>query len=631
MRLLLALLAALVLAPAAAAAPHVVMNFGDGPGAGPPGSLRYILTTAKSGDTITFQSPSVVMVTRPIVVPAGVNDLVINGDVSGAKAAIRSLAGGRSAVGLSVRGNRVTIQNIVFTDASLDVGAGNVPQGNRVLNNVFTGGRSGLSADESAGTLVQDNVFESSAAQALDADSTRNMKILHNRFAGSGSAIGAEDTHFLIVERNEFATGKTLLVMDGGRLVDNDFTGGSLTLRTIVGDAIRGVRVAGNEATGGGLFGFAADGGLVLEKNTFTGVRRVELGCLPNSSRGPELRFLNNVVVGGGGILAGSHCGRSGRIDIASARVEGTTFASLVVIGGEVKVRSSTFTGGAGGVLVGRGAEADVRGGQIVANRGAGVLIQRSPRSTTVSRVVMGGNTGPGIDRVPVGVSPRAAPGAPTLVYDEKKGKLRGKACPRCLVEIYESEEGAKTGNPGHGEGIRFLGVVKANGLGRFVYPARGDFDCPASGLVTATATHTLKGTSEFSPDEPCSCVISARFGVDPNQVPTTGFANFGISVFFEPGSIVKAAELTDTATDLRPPDNALGPSFNWQELRNEPFSPGGAYDFFVNVGYNPGAPAPATGPYQVWRYTVPYEPPDSAQGACRAILDFVFLTPPPE
>ena len=631
MRLLVALLAALVLAPAAAAAPHVVTNFGDGPGAGPPGSLRLILTTAKSGDTITFQSPSVVMVTRPIVVPQGVNDLVINGDVSGARAGIRSLAGGRSAVGLSVRGNRVTIQNIVFTDASLDVGAGNVPHGNRVLNNVFTGGRAGLSVDESAGTLVQDNVFEGSAAQALDADSTRGVQILHNRFAGSGSALSAEDAHFLIVERNEFATGKTILVLDGGRLVDNDFTGGSLSLRTIVGDAIRGVRVADNEATGGGLFGFAADGGLVLTNNTFTGVRRVELGCLPNSSRRPEVRFLGNVVVGGGGVLAGSHCGRSGRIDIASARVEGTSFPSLVVIGGDVKVRSGTFTGGGGGILVGRGAEADVRGAQIVANRGAGVLIQRSPRSTVVSRVVMGGNAGPGIDRVPVGVSPRAAPGAPTLVYDEKKVKLRGKACPRCLVEIYESEEGAKLGNPGYGEGIRLLGVAKANGLGRFVFPARGDFDCPPSGLVTATATHTLKGTSEFSADEPCGCVVSSRFGVDASRVPTTGFGNYGIEVFFEPGTVVKAAELTDTATDLRPPDNALGPSFNWDELRVEPPIPGASYAFLVNIGYNPGAPAPATWPLQVWRFRVPYEPPPEAKGACRAVLDYVYLPPPPE
>lgn len=635
MRLLLALLAALVLAPVALAAdPLVVTNFDDvtGPRQPPlPGSLRYILEEkAKPHDIITFQTPSEIRVIGPIIVPKKLHDVVIDGASQTGRAAIRSIAAGRyvgGAIGLTVLANRVTVRNMVFNDSALRFGE--ETGGGKVHDSLFMGARGALLVDKTAGMVVSTNVFEG-RSEAMDADLVDGGRIEKNRFAGPLQAEGADR---LFIQSNEFTTGRSFLTLDGGGVLGNTFTGGSLILRTIVdNDAIRGVRVASNTATGGGTFGFTAGGGLVVEGNTFTGVQKIELGCIPNPSRGPELRFVNNAVVGGRGVVAGENCRRkSGRIDIASTRIEGTSFAGLSVVAGEVRVRSSTFTGGAGGIVVNRGAEADIRGGQIVGNRGAGVFINRSPRATIVSRVVMGGNAGPGIDRVPVGVSPRAAPGAPTLVYDEKKGKLRGRACPRCLVEIFESEEGAKLGNPGYGEGIRLLGVVKANGLGRFVFPARGDFDCPPSGLVTATATHTLKGTSEFSADEPCACVISSRFGVDASRVPTTGFGNYGIEVFFEPGTVVKAAELTDTATDLRPPDNALGPSFGWDELRVEPPVPGASYAFLVNVGYNAGAPAPATWPLQVWRFRVPYEPPPEAKGACRAVLDFVYLPPPPE
>lgn len=644
MRLLVAVLAALVLAPSAPAAVHVVTNFGDAaPGSGPrdpgpPETLRNILMTkANPGDTITFASPSVVMSNGPIRVPQRLRGLIIDGAAGTGRAAIQTTLGGRGpdgAVGLSVIANRVTIQNLVFNDAALNIQSPNViehPIGIRILNNLFLGQRGALLGGPSIRTLVQGNVFESAASPVMETNLSRDVQVLGNRFAGSGSfSLQAEGSDRMVIQGNTFQSGTADLLLDGGRVTGNTFQGnGGMLLKTIVDDdAIRRVSVSGNTGQAG-IFGFSAGGGLTVENNTFTGSRGVLLGCVPNATRGPEMRFVKNNVIGGGGMSV--DCRRKGEVVIASTLVQGATGTSLAVSAGEADVRASSFVGGARGVTVARGAKAEIKGGQITGNNAAGVFVARGARPTTISRVVMGGNAGAGIDKAPAGVSPRAAPGAPTLVYDEKKGKLRGKACPRCLVEIFESEEGAKTGNPNNGEGIKLLGVVRANGLGRFVFPARGQFDCPPSGLVTATATHSVAGTSEFSADEPCSCVISARFGVDAGQVPTTGFANFGISVFFEPGSIVKAAELTDTATDLRPPDNALGPSFNWQEIRNEPFSPGGAYDFFVNVGYNPGAPAPATWPLQVWRYTVPYEPPDSAQGACRAVLDFAFLTPPPE
>jgi hypothetical protein len=637
MRLLVAVLAALVLAPSAPAAVHVVKNFsdvaGDSNSPGLPGSLRYILMKeAKAGDTITFASPSEVMAIGRIRVPQHLGRLVIDGAAGGGRAAIRFFGADRDAIALSIMANNVTVQNLVFNDASVDVGAPNVvvhPRGIMILNNLFMGARGALDVGDSVLATVQGNVFQGAALTALEGNLSRGAKFVGNQFAGSGRfALAAEPSFFPLIQGNTFVSGQAKLELNGGRVLNNVFTGGSLNLRTSVDrDRIRTVLVADNQITGGGPVGLATEGLATVRNNTFTGTGAVLLRCLPGGPRAPSLRFLGNTLVGGGGIA--SKCPGNGKVSIGDARVEGASGPGIAFLVGETDVRSSTLTGSGAGAAVARGTDVRILGGMIAANRGTGVLIHRGARPT-VSRVVFGGNGGPGIDKAPAGISPRAAPGAPKLVYDEKKGKLRGKACPRCVVEIYESEEGAKTGNPNHGEGIRLLAVVKANGLGRFVFPARGEFDCPPSGLVTATATHKIAGTSEFSTDEPCSCVISQRFGVDPDDVPPTGFTNFGISVFFEPGTVVKAADLTDTATDLRPPPDALGPSLNWQELRNEPFSPGGAYDFFVNTGYNSGAP-PATGPTQVWRYTVPYEPPDSAQGACRAILDFAYQPPPPE
>jgi hypothetical protein len=326
-------------------------------------------------------------------------------------------------------------------------------------------------------------------------------------------------------------------------------------------------------------------------------------------------------------------CPRREPIEIAGGRVESTAGPSLSVRDGEAEVRSIVLTrAGGAGLVVSPGAKARVVGGRIVGNRRAGVFVNKGAGKTVVSRVAMGSNGGAGIDLAPAGVSPKAGPGAPKVVYDKKKAKLRGTACRGCTVELFESEDGDKIGNKGHGEGIRLIGVVKADGQGRFVFPQKGDLDCPPSGLVTATATHTKTGTSEFSPDVECSCIVSRAFGLDPQSVPQTGFANFGLAVVFEPGTKIGAIELEDTKTDKRPGPNDLGPELAWSELHNEsPRTPGRPLfdDFFVNVGYRRESTTPATGPVKVWRYRVAYDPPRAAKGRCRAVVEHVNLPPP--
>jgi hypothetical protein len=632
MRLALVLAALLVAPDVAEGATRTVTDFGDAPlgspssNQGPPGSLRNIvMKQAQPGDTIVFAHAQKVTLNFSLKIPQRLNGLTIDGSVEGSRAQIgfSGTGPGISVAGISIVANGVTIQNLVFDDSLLNVSQPNVidrPANIKILNNLFTGARGKLDAGDSRKLLAQDNVFESQAGTMMAGSNSSTLKILDNTFTGAGPfSVLAEGIDNALLEHNTFESGRALLLMDGGRITDNTFSGGSLELKTVFErDVPRGVLMDANTAAGG-VFSLRAGGPLEVAENTFTNPASLIVGCVANGDPKARNLFRQNAVLGGSGPQA--DCPRGDRVEIAGGQIQNTTTAGVRVTEGRAEIRAATITGSGGaGVVVIKETRAEIKNGTISGNAGAGVLVRPGSLPATVSRVLMGANGGPGIDRGPQGQSPSASPGAPKLIYDRKKVKLRGTTCPNCLVEIFESEEGAKLGNPGHGEGIHLLGVVRANGVGRFVFPAAGDFDCPASGVVTATSTRTAPGTSEFAADEPCSCVVSRAFAIDPESVPMLGFGNFGLEVAFENGSEVGEALLTDEATDEYPTADALGAMLDWEEFTFGPIPPSGddfLMGFKVNVGYNSGTPA--SGPDRIWRYKISYDAPTGK--GCNAVV----------
>jgi hypothetical protein len=264
---------------------------------------------------------------------------------------------------------------------------------------------------------------------------------------------------------------------------------------------------------------------------------------------------------------------------------------------GRVELGPNTIERNGIGLLVQSG-DVRVSGTTVRSNLATGIHISSSAARPVLTRLATGGNGGPGIVRV-------FEPRRPKLEYDKKQNRVRGVACPNCVVELYEAEEGDEPG-----EGLRYLASVRASGSGAFVYPAKGELDCPKTGRITATATDAKqKRTSEFAADAQCSCVISADFLV--RGAPRTGFANYGLTARFPAGYEVGEVTLTDPASEKRPPANALGPLLRWEETQNKAVAPGADHDFFVNVSYrDPNNPAEPQDVRKVWHYRVQYDPP---------------------
>ena len=156
----------------------------------------------------------------------------------------------------------------------------------------------------------------------------------------------------------------------------------------------------------------------------------------------------------------------------------------------------------------------------------------------------------------------------PEAKYDSKTGKLRGTACAGCRIEVYESEDGSKRGNPKNGEGRKVLGSAA---------PARtaaGSFQLLERSTVRAREADDdgtrEEVTSEFSVDVECGCLLSKNFIVSGAGTPRTGLRSFGLRVQFPKGSKIERATLVDVSTEERPTADALGEWLQWEEVQRD-------------------------------------------------------------
>jgi hypothetical protein len=314
---------------------------------------------------------------------------------------------------------------------------------------------------------------------------------------------------------------------------------------------------------------------------------------------------------------------REGRFVVRDNTVRGNSHAGMVVRAHDVMLGRNTVDGNGTGILVER--RASIRGTTVRGNRRAGILVQPNAEAQ-IRGLLAGGNGGPGIDLAPLGVTPNGSRKTanddlpfPDAKYDGKTGKLRGMACAGCTIEVYESEDGSKRGNPKNGEGRKPLGTARAGADGRWVFPAARTLDCPRSGKVTMTATRG-DVTSEFSVDVECGCLVSRNFIVSGAGTPRTGFRSFGLRVLFPKGSKLERATLVDVRTEERPTAEALGEWLQWEEVqRDAAASPAGflGREYLVNVSYRPNERGFALSRV-LWRYSVSYEPPRNTT-ACAA------------
>jgi hypothetical protein len=251
----------------------------------------------------------------------------------------------------------------------------------------------------------------------------------------------------------------------------------------------------------------AHHGSPVLQDNRITEGKAV--GILLDEEVKPIFMGTNTIErMGRGGVLV-----KSG----AEVSVEHAIFTEngnagiLVEPGAKLTARDCSFTGQRGpGIELANGTTEKPARGLIedclfTKNTGAGVLIGKS-----ASGEIRGGqfvdNSGPGIDIAPAGVTKNAKRKdgngdidyPEQLSFDDVTRMLRGKAEPGALVRLYRTEDNRRRGNPKNGEGAKFVGSTTATGAGDFAIapgPAReGD-------LFTFTATRpgALPVTSEFS------------------------------------------------------------------------------------------------------------------------------------
>ncbi|HUG38720.1 MAG TPA: right-handed parallel beta-helix repeat-containing protein [Candidatus Limnocylindrales bacterium] len=311
------------------------------------------------------------------------------------------------------------------------------------------------------------------------------------------------------VRDSTFTEGAEIEVEDSpdASIRSNSFSGGSSVWRVrIAGRASGGAEIVGNAIAGGGIEvrgfprGVTVAGNIITERIGPSGIRI-------HSARGTTIR--GNAIAGFG---KGIDLETAPGANITGNTVAGNGIGINVELGSGQRLKGNTVERNGGDGIRIKG-EANVIGGTIRDNGGAGIFVSPGG-SVWSSRVKMENNAGPGLDVAPRGVTPndkrKTANGnldSPITRYDGAARKVRGRTCGRCRVEVFRTEAGARHGNPGHGEGARFLGAVVAAPSGAFTWPRKGRIGCGAARNLTMTTTRTTKKgrvTSEFSGDVGC-------------------------------------------------------------------------------------------------------------------------------
>lgn len=624
-RRLLALAALAVLVPAAQAAPSartiVISNYADD---GSPGTLRHALENAAvPGDTITFASSVRLELRTPLVVPARLAGLTIDGaTAAGGRVTLFGARFTSASATLAIDADSVTLRNLTFLNLPVEYRARTTrgPAGGRVLDNEFRYDatyprRPRLQLSFTRGARVEANTFAGAELGGLELEATQASVVTGNTFAAGG--LVDHDSRGLRIEGNTATRGRFFLETVAATIEGNTFGARS---GLVVGDvADEGhVRVVGNTIEVAHLrtgLTVAATERVEVRGNTVRGTggrtSGISAGC---REQHPGLAVVeNNRILDLRVGLTIACAKKGGRFVVRGNTVRGNAESGIVVRAHHVELGRNTVEGNGSGIVVERAAT--IRGATVRANRRAGVLVRRGAEAE-IRGLLAGGNGGPGIDA-------SAGVPYPEASHDAKSGKLRGTACAGCTVEVYESEDGAKKGNPRNGEGRRPLGTVRAGGDGRWTFPARRPLDCPRSGKVTMTATKGEE-TSEFSVDVECGCLLGRTFAVSGAGTPRTGSRAFGLRVFFPKGSRLERATVADVRTDERPTADALGEMLVWREGQKDVPAPAGLVgrEYFVEVSYRPGETGFALS-RAVWRYSIAYEPPRGTTGCSARATEF--------
>jgi hypothetical protein len=581
----LALLLLLLAVPAGASARGgAVLTVTQGAD-GVPNSLRDLVGKAKPGDTIRFASPLRVELRRPLVLATP----RLRIESEGQKAEILGVRTGDRAF-IRVTADSVTLANLKLTDVavSFEGRAPNGPAGARVLDvEASLPGKWARRAALAFDFADDVRIVGGRVQGGIELQSVEGAVVQGVTLAGPGSVLGDDQGRRIRLERNTVESGRVTLRSQGVTVAGNTLKPGT-TLDVWVVEGGSG-SVERNVLDGARLVA-QAGGRLSVAGNRLAGTWRrgagpagLVLGCASDGIA-PNLEARGNTVTGWRIGMQVACAKERGRVVLGPNTIERNGIG-LVVQSGDVRVSGTT----------------------VRHNLAAGIHVSSSAARPVLTRLATGGNGGLGIVRV-------FEPRRPKLEYDRKRHRIRGLACPNCVVELYEAEEGDEPG-----EGLRYLATVRAADNGSFVYPAKGELDCPRTGRVTATATDSKqRRTSEFAADAECGCVISADFVV--RGAPPTGFAQFGLTAVFPEGYRVREVTLTDPETEKIPPAGALGPLLQWEEVQNPARAAGAEHDFFVRVTYRDPTGPVAAPVRKIWHYRVQYDPP-RGQTACRGRL----------
>jgi hypothetical protein len=379
-------------------------------------------------------------------------------------------------------------QPINGTDGIVDCGGSNTiggpgaGQGNLVSANrgdgIFLGGDN---------NVVQGNRVGTNAA---------GTSALPNRFSGIGSRFqGFDGVGFC--QQAPAGVGGTHTIGGTAPGEGNLVSGNLATGIDLVGthdDTIVG-NVIGTDATGFDRLGNGI-AGVIL------GPECNEHGCTPSSRNDVRANLVS--ANGGDGVVVDGTGGGTGNVIAGN------------LIGTDASGHPTLGNAGAG-IAIGSGANADVVGGAldadkniIAGNSGPGVLVGSDPSDAGTHVVVQGNGTfangGLGIDLAPEGVVDcSTAPPGPNdyvpcpVVMTATTTAVSGTACDGCTIEVFVARPGA--GDAGHGEGATLLGRALAAGDGTWsISVAAGTLI--SGDRVTATATTPLSTvepeTSEF-------------------------------------------------------------------------------------------------------------------------------------
>ncbi len=430
----------------------------------------------------------------------------------------------------------------------------------RVIGNLIRGGETGLFEVAGNGLIVQANGFEGTNLRSA----CLSGEIRGNRFEDPpGFGILVESLHTslgeVLIQDNELLSSISNVGIEcyrrDTRVIQNTLRGAGIAVGSHELDAGGGeIRVEYNSVSDAptGVRCVAGSGTLtaIVENNNIRSSRfALELGCGPDNT----LICRNNTIVRAGtgrrpGI--GIDLTSLGTSSIESNTVERTTGigVNLSVPSAVAELRGNTVLRatnsgvyihpgegvsrltdnlirdcGGSGIYCTRKVLAEVVGGEVKGNAEAGVFVGPQSR-VRVSGVAMGANGGPGIDLLPIGVTPNSTPRRTNenipcpdrLRHDDVSMKVLGRTVPASVVDVFRRETGARTGNPKNGEGVVFLGRVTAEADGSFTWPIAGAITCGEAKKLcfTSTVAGSTPYTSEFSPDLKCTAPRSAaQFG----------------------------------------------------------------------------------------------------------------------